>query len=634
MTSHAQAAGEFAKAAESTINNEAIRVLRLLESHHNKLGELLQFSKENGNGKAGMVEEEKDGAKGEEVKAEDDKPVSTSAAVAELRAKSRDATNQRQHDVMTTSILTRRTGAGTFPRRMPPREMSSSIASNLASARGIRSAPAVHALSPSLTATDAQGAMGPPPRRRPNSSNPSNPNSPRPAGIPSWLPPTPIPCEDGKDAAVRAARSGRRDDSRRTSRTDRTETTLADSAGEHARDAQATLAEEGFAKFYSAFESLKSKLSAPLAFAGLPLISEEEPPSSQDPAPVSSPRSGAAKRTSSLTNEPDLAKYFSRAAIKASLTTSQAAVNDSFYVVPTSGGSISYAAMVGYTPNQNVDSPPSAGEDEGECEDEEGEEDFVDAREHPSTPNRTSFRHSSSATLKTALSRKPSAAGTLAGGKTAEELALENTHLKKTLDAAATALEAEKLKLRKYQMESQAGTMAVHNLLAESGVLPRSGAGSVSNSIHSSKGTGASGGAGGLATLGASVFGALAGVREQSTGVDVEVLRKEIDGLRADYGKEKRLRRKLESDAQKERVEMEKERNEAAREVERVRKEMETFRGDALKYRQLEKNAREKAERRRKEARSDRIGANREADGKGRDDMGSKAADGARFVSG
>ena len=585
--------------------------MRLLESHHNKLGELLQFSKANSGGSKGQERDT-------EVTTKDEKPVSTSAAVAELRSKQNAPVPPQDK----TSSAGRRAPAGTFPRRMPPREMSSSIASNLASARGIRSAPQAHVLSPSLSAADAQGAMGPPPRRRPGQP----PSSPSQGQRPSWLPPTPNPGERENDAAVRASGSGRRNDSRGSSGTDNT---LADSSREHARDQQATLAEEGFAKFYSAFESLKSKLSAPLAFAGLPLISEEDTSASempQSPAPASGGKfAGQAKRPSATPVEPNLTKYFSRAAIKASLTTSQAAVNDSFYVVPTSGGSISYAAMVGYTPGHNVDSPPSAADGEEQEEDEDGEEDFVDAREHPPTPKGQSFR--GVGTPKASLSRKGSIAGATTGGKTAEELALENNHLKKTLDAAAHALEAEKLKLRKYQMESQAGTMAVHNLLAESGVLPRSGGSSIHNSIHSAMGTGPGG-------IGASVFGALAGVREQSGGVDVEVLRKEIEGLRADYGKEKRLRRKLESDAQKERVEREKERNEAVREVEWVRKEMEAFRGDALKYRQLEKSAREKAERRRKEARSDRSGGKREDEGKGGDDMGSKAADGARFVSG
>lgn len=593
-----------------------------MESHHTKLGELLQFPKENPVPDATA----KDGEKVEEVTTKDEKPITTSAAVAELRASKIENAPPKPHE---TTSAGRRALVGTFPRRMPPREMSSSIASNLASARGIRSAPQAHALSPSLTATEAQGAMGPPPRRRPQQS--LGPKSPQQAGAPSWLPPTPNPGEGENDAAVRAARGSRGSrDSRRASRDD---TTLAGSARDHARDAQTTMAEEGFAKFYSAFESLKSKLSAPLAFAGLPLISEEEPASSetaQSPAPAGSSRSGGAgKRGSTGGNaEPELTKYFSKAAIKASLTTSQAAVNDSFYVVPTSGGSISYAAMVGYTPGNDTDSPPSVGEG---IDDEEGEDDFVDAREHPLTPKGQSFR--AGGTPKTSLSRKASTAGA-AGEKTAEELALENSHLKKTLDAAAHALEAEKLKLRKYQAESQAGTMAVHNLLAESGVLQRSGASSNHNSIH--------GAIGGATNIGASVFGALAGVREQSTGVDVEVLRKEIEGLRADYGREKRLRRKLESDAQNERVERDKDRAEVVKELERIRKEMEGYKVDAAKYRQLERSAREKAERRRREVRSreerDCERGSGDKDGKGGrkegDDMGSKAADGARFVSG
>lgn len=545
-----------------------------------------------------------------DISTKEEKPVSTSAAVAELRAKSKDAAAQQlQKDI--TPPASRRTSTSTFPRRMPPREMSSSIASNLASARGIRYVSATtRALSPGITAADASGIMGPPPPRRRANQTPQAKGSPKP----SWLPPI------ENDAAI-ARITSKNEAARRNSR-DESGSTFGRSARDHAREQQATIAEEGFAKFYSAFESLKSKLSAPLAFAGLPLISEEDSSSPtaapSSPAPASASRFGGQRRATT-TGEPDLTKYFSKAAIKASLTTSQAAVNDSFYVVPTSGGTVSYAQMVGYDDQARE----NYGREEA-GDDNEGDEDFVDAREHPVTPKAgrsfgASFgrRSAEDTPIKVGISRKGSVAGC---GKTVEELTIENESLKRTLDAAAVALEREKKTLRKFQMESQAGTMAVSNMLHESGILTRSG----NNSMHSS--------------VLAAARGASGWTEQPVTGgVDVEVLRKEIQDLRAEVGREKRARRKLESDQQKDKVEREKERAETAKELENLRVQIESFRGDAVKYRQLEKSAREKAEKRRKEGRSDRGGPKEGgSDGRGGsgDGNGGKANDAARFVVG
>lgn len=392
---------------------------------------------------------------------------------------------------------------------------------------------------------------------------------------------------------------------------------MASSTRDHAREQQTTMAEEGFAKFYSAFENLKSRLSAPLAFAGLPLISEESDGSGttpSSPAPAATSRFPGAKRATT-NNEPDLTKYFSKAAIKASLTTSQAAVNDSFYVVPTSGGTVSYAQMVGYE-----EAAKNRGE---EAEDDDGDEDFVDAREHPVIPKRGSFatsfgrRTGEMVDAKVGLSRKGSAVGS---ANLVEELGQKNKFLEEAVVEMRQALEKEKQKLRTYQSQSQAGMMAVQNMLHESGV--RSAGNSIHQSIHQSIMAAKPGGWMEQPTTGG------------AGGVDIDVLRKEIQDLRAEVGREKRARRKLESDAQKSKIEAEKERGETAKEIESLRQQIENFRGEAMKYRQLEKSAREKAEKRRKEGRSGGKDGGSGGKGGSADDNGTKASDAARFVSG
>ena len=220
---------------------------------------------------------------------------------------------------------------------------------------------------------------------------------------------------------------------------------------------------------------------------------------------------------------------------------------------------------------------------------------------------------------KVGLSRKSSAAGSQANQ--VEELTEKNRFLENAVVEMRDALAKEKHKLRVYQGQSQAGTLAIQNML-ESGVLPRSTGSSIHQSIHASMMQAKPGGwteqpltAGGQ-------------------GVDVEMLRKEIQDLRAEVGKEKRSRRKLESDALKESVAREREREVAAKEIEKMRTEMEGYKGEAMKLRMLEKSAREKAEKRRKEGRAGKGGSKDASKEGGSDDTGSRASDAARFVSG
>ncbi|KFY30511.1 hypothetical protein V493_01860 [Pseudogymnoascus sp. VKM F-4281 (FW-2241)] len=111
-----------------------------------------------------------------------------------------------------------------------------------APARGIRNA---HPLSPGLTTTNAPGAISA--RRR------SHDTTTTPSSGPSWLPPV------SPDQIARTDTG-----SPRAAKPTAAEVTLPPSD-----------TDDGFTRFYSTFEGLLSKLSAPLAFAGLPLITEE-----------------------------------------------------------------------------------------------------------------------------------------------------------------------------------------------------------------------------------------------------------------------------------------------------------------------------------------------------------------------
>ncbi|OBT92908.1 hypothetical protein VE01_08959 [Pseudogymnoascus verrucosus] len=394
ITAHTAAATSFAAAATTTTSPEALRTLALLATHHSTLSSLLTAP----NPPPTLTDAD--------LSTGSDSPITTSAAVAELRAKSSSSSSDAPQTTdgqqpTSSSRRTPPTNSLQPPRRMPPRELSSSIASNLASARGIRTA---HPLSPGLTTTNAPGAISA--RRRTQDTTPSS--------GPSWLPPVSHDQIARTDAVPsRAAMSTPADVTLPASDTD-----------------------EGFTRFYSTFEGLLSKLSAPLAFAGLPLIAEE--PADQPSKPPSRPSTSASAN-------PDLSKYISRAALRASASNPGAAA-DSFYVVPTTGGTASYASILSFAEKEKRrladQRPASSFEDD----------DFVDAREHPSPPSPTKSR-SFAAAVSTSRS---------GGGKSAkevdrerEELGIENKSLKACIDMLSKRLHA-------FEAAAQSSTIALH----------------------------------------------------------------------------------------------------------------------------------------------------------------------------
>lgn len=395
---HAQAAGEFAKAAVGTGSAEALRTLKLLEQHHQKLSELLRYPSEH---PVSTTTSES------EVQAGLEKPISTSAAVAELRASKSDIGPRSSSPLRTPPSLQ------SPHRRLPPRDLSSSIASNLASARGIRSNYTRQPLSPSVSTHQAPGNLET--LQRKDGKRPRVPESiPENAtNRPSWVPPT--QAHQKADAQTSMSR----------------ESAIAESTSPAPND-------EGFSRFYNAFENILHKLSAPLAFAGLPLAPEERSEVSSLPEP----RHHSKKGSQGSATEPDLTKYISRAALQASARDGHSG-NDSFYVVPTSGHSVSYAHILSFaekekrrlaasmhTENPDMFSIPTE------------EDDFVDALETPMPPSPTKKRNSKKLGPRDIENK-------------VEELTMENKSLKDCVDKLST-------RLRAFEMAAQSNSLALH----------------------------------------------------------------------------------------------------------------------------------------------------------------------------
>ncbi|KAN0106068.1 hypothetical protein V8E51_008944 [Hyaloscypha variabilis] len=397
INEHALAAGEFARAASGTGSAEAMRTLRLLEQHHQKLSELLRYPTENPPSSTSAEPE---------VHAVAEKPLSTSAAVAELRASKSDLGPRAQSPLRSPPSLQ-------HPRRLPPRDLSSSIASNLASARGIRANYTRQPLSPSVSTHQAPGSLEALPRKE--GKRPKVASIPEHAQ-PSWIPPT---------------QAGPRKSEPQTSMTKTS--AVAEQAS--------TPTDEGFSRFYNTFENILSKLSAPLAFAGLPLIAEEGPaPSAPEPTSSKKRPSGSKERTGS---DPDLTKYISRAALRASARDGHSG-NDSFYVVPTTGHTVSYAQIMSFDQKEKRRLAASIHSENPELfSDPNEEEDFVDARETP-MPTSPSFTRKGG-------SRKLN--GRDLENKV-EELDMENKSLKDCIDKLSKRLHA-------FEMSAQQSSMAL-----------------------------------------------------------------------------------------------------------------------------------------------------------------------------
>lgn len=220
-----------------------------------------------------------------------------------------------------------------------------------------------------------------------------------------------------------------------------------------ATNAQASQGEP-FQRFYSTFENLISKLSAPLAFAGLPLAGEAPGPV----VPEKPPTTTATVDQERATSGPDLSKIFSKAALQAvkesNGPTIMGAGAESFYVVPTTGGTISYAGILSKA-EQERRARMDGGMMEGDGDDDD-EPEFVDAREMPPTPSPEKSRHGPSRAWRFG----PPSAGppTLGSTKTLEELQLENQALKQLSDTLSR-------RLHMWEVNAQSSSMALQQSL-------------------------------------------------------------------------------------------------------------------------------------------------------------------------
>ncbi|CAK4020392.1 Hypothetical predicted protein [Lecanosticta acicola] len=182
--------------------------------------------------------------------------------------------------------------------------------------------------------------------------------------------------------------------------------------------------DDAFAKFYSNLTTgTMSRLSSVLAYAGLPLTADD--------IQVDQPKPKLDKRTVSASNDPDVKKIFSKAALDAieedhRQRGAQGRVfgpAESFYVVQKGGGTYSYADIAKAQQQQQLGGI-----------DEDDEESFVDAREAqaPASPKSSRVSHQN---------QNQNSRSSFGKSRTHEELELENTTLKATLETLAGRLQ-------------------------------------------------------------------------------------------------------------------------------------------------------------------------------------------------
>ncbi|KAG6083573.1 hypothetical protein E4U15_001951 [Claviceps sp. LM218 group G6] len=429
INEHTLAAGEFSNAAQSTTSIEALRTLKLLEEHHRQLAELLKLPPH-------------------QSSRNNDDQVSEKASPNEKGSLSPENSPSKKLPSLTQ-------------RGCSARDMSSSIASNLASARGIRSKYRGQPLSPSISNDQAPGNVEKHLRREGSRSKMQSIINTQPSR-PTWVPPT----------SVQSPRTESRNKNKSAVSSPRVDHTTASGA---AAEKGASAEDVGYARFYNTFGSIINKISAPLAFAGLPLIQEEstsvsehrhsiESSSSSSSSPPLPPLPPAPKRKSSRTGpltasilDPDLSKIYSKATMRA-LAREGHSATDSFYVVPTSGHTMSYANILSYAEKEkrrlsashHSDTDPYHSRHNAEDE----EDDFVDASETP-----PAISTSPGARRKGVPSRTEKELR-----NTIEELSLENRSLKDMLDNVSKRLHA-------FEASSQHSAMA----LAESYRIMRPG---------------------------------------------------------------------------------------------------------------------------------------------------------------
>ncbi|PVI06311.1 hypothetical protein DM02DRAFT_609878 [Periconia macrospinosa] len=395
---HDSAASAFHQATHDTANSEALRILNLLEHHHQKL--------------AGLIKEPP-------RRKETSKPSNQNSDASTATVTAKPTPTRSSSPPATSASPSTRTPSR---RRLP----QSSIATNLAEKRGIPRRG-----TPSAAPVSVANALA---SRNEHAST---------------------PVRDMLERQSRKAEAEKR--------------TSADSGSSDIKQKQSdpssvahTPTEDNFRRFYSAFGGVISAISAPLAFTSLPLSPTpptpalEPPPKKQTKAsskPPSRTQSPEASRTVK-SSEPDLAALISKPALRAlqEANTPHFANNESFYLVPTSGGTVSYANIL-QNPNAPLHhhhplhaaqnpllDPISEGDNEpGSGLKGSSHEEFVDARETVGPPSPTASRRprSRGKTANNVAMARTLAAGRGAGQKTVEEYELQIETLLQTVDKQA-----------------------------------------------------------------------------------------------------------------------------------------------------------------------------------------------------
>ena len=171
------------------------------------------------------------------------------------------------------------------------------------------------------------------------------------------------------------------------------------------------------------------------------MISEEDHQTQDAISPNAKKARGQKERSPS---DPDLTKYISRAALRA--TAAGHSGNDSFYVVPPSGHTISYASILTFAEKEKRRLAASMHNENADLFADPDEDDFFDAKELPGPVSPTSSRRFLAGSKR--LSGKEMEVRV-------EELDLENRSLKEVVDKLSKRLHAFELAAQNSSMALQ-----------------------------------------------------------------------------------------------------------------------------------------------------------------------------------
>ncbi|KAI9793672.1 MAG: hypothetical protein M1816_007567 [Peltula sp. TS41687] len=458
---HAHAAGEFARAAKGSGDAEALRTLQLLERHHQKLHRILKSRSSSSshpaaaaaaaarNSSSAPQQQQVDTVEAAEVA-----PIPAAAAAApppssKPAAADRSSSPYRHpppHQLPTLNPT----------QRSPARDLTSSIASNLASARGIPSSQRRRGppISPALSADQAGGKILASSDRK-TDAEPSRRLGGQQADH------TGQTGRAGSDASSGQNRRLLGDDDLKSQGPSTADTKLESAGTQQQQETTLPSGSEPFQRFYSTFESLISKLSAPLAFAGLPLSGDVT--TTTTTTTTANPEKAAPIRDRSEEHErvdPDLSRIFSKAALRAVKERTGpgglGTAGESFYVVPTTGGTISYANILSRAEEERRAGLEGQVRERHEHDDEEPE--FVDASETPQPPSPEKSRHSVGRPWRYGTRAQPHQARSPQSTKTMEELQVENQALKQLSDTLSR-------RLHMWEMNAQSSSMALQHSL-------------------------------------------------------------------------------------------------------------------------------------------------------------------------